>query len=177
MGHKFLSLPGTSGHYADTPDINLLDADTAHMHQSLGWWKQEDYTTLTLETDQPMFGDNSVKVIIDPDLITGPDFGAGSFSDMTRNVPILPNTEYTHSGDLYLDTAAGNLKVKASIRWHQSDGTLISTSASGDFTPTLGQIIRISQTATSPSNAAFAQLHADDRPESSRGARARSRAV
>ncbi len=159
MGHKLLSLPGLSGHYADTPDINLLDADTAHLHQSIGTWVDEDYTDVTLETDQPMFGDNSLRVIITPDLVAGPDFGAGSFTDMSLNIPISPNTEYTHSADMYLDTAGGALTAAAAIRWHESDGTLISTVAAAHVALTLGQITRLSHTATSPANAAFGHLN------------------
>ncbi len=63
MGHKFLSLPGTSGHYADTPDINELEADTSHVHQSLGNITGFGGATRTLETDFPLFGANSVKCV------------------------------------------------------------------------------------------------------------------
>ncbi|GAG43835.1 unnamed protein product, partial [marine sediment metagenome] len=34
----YFTLPGTAGNYIDTPDVNLLDADTAHLYQSVGEW-------------------------------------------------------------------------------------------------------------------------------------------
>ena len=38
MSDKYLYLPGASGNYASVADVNLLDADTAHIHQSIGDW-------------------------------------------------------------------------------------------------------------------------------------------
>ena len=37
-GSKYLWLPGSAGNYAQAEPVNLLDADTAHLVQSLGSW-------------------------------------------------------------------------------------------------------------------------------------------
>ena len=37
-GEKYLWLPGVAGNYAKAEPVNLLDADNAHLHQSIGSW-------------------------------------------------------------------------------------------------------------------------------------------
>jgi len=38
MAEPFVIFPGTAGNYISTDDVNLADADTAHLEQSIGEW-------------------------------------------------------------------------------------------------------------------------------------------
>ena len=38
MSDLRFKLPGSADHFIETDDINLLDADSAHIHQSEGFW-------------------------------------------------------------------------------------------------------------------------------------------
>lgn len=60
-GEKYLSLPGTSGNYASTPDVNLLDANTAHFEQSRGIWSWQSQTSISIDSSRSYFGNNSLR--------------------------------------------------------------------------------------------------------------------
>ena len=46
----YVTFPGTTGNYISTPDTNLLDADTAHLAQSDGGYRQASTTGGTLDS-------------------------------------------------------------------------------------------------------------------------------
>lgn len=72
---KYVIFPGTPGNYISTQDVNLLDADTAHLQQSTGLW-----TAGVLSTDHPLFGDNSLKITGGVDTSITPTTDAAMFS-------------------------------------------------------------------------------------------------
>jgi len=51
MSDRFLDLPGIAGHDASAPNVNLLDADNAHFHQTLGNWSGFAANTIAQSTD------------------------------------------------------------------------------------------------------------------------------
>ena len=59
---NFLALPGLSGHFADTPDLNLFESDDAHVQQSPGNWDQNTGPVPVLSSDvTALFGDFTIK--------------------------------------------------------------------------------------------------------------------
>lgn len=75
MTTPFVRFPGSSGVYAGTGDVNLLDADTAHVVQSVGLW-----TAGVVSTAQSFFGPSSLLVSGGVSTAITPVTDAASFS-------------------------------------------------------------------------------------------------
>lgn len=75
MSTPYVTFPGTSGDYVSSDDVNLLDADTAHLAQTRGLW-----TVGALSTDFPLFGATSLKVTGGVDTAITPATDAAMFS-------------------------------------------------------------------------------------------------
>ena len=63
---NYLYLPGASGNYASVADVNLLDADTAHLHQSVGDWVSGAGTSSVAQSTDvtPLFGNYTLKLTL-----------------------------------------------------------------------------------------------------------------
>ena len=152
-----LILPGLSGHFADTPDINLLDADTAHAQQSLGLHTQTSQvvnTQIATPSVVPPFGTTAVRF---ETLITGTVFVRipVSAGPLDPNAPVVaPNSLYTM--EVWAFTEASGVSGHGEFNWLTSSGGFAGTVA-GSNTPvalTAGTWTRFRHTGTSPSNAA-----------------------
>jgi hypothetical protein len=71
---NYLYLPG-AGSYPSVAEVNLLDADSAHLQQSTGQW-----SVGALSSTYALFGDNSLKVTGGVDTVLTPGTDAAMFS-------------------------------------------------------------------------------------------------
>jgi len=117
---RFVTFPGTSGAYVSTDDVNLLDADTAHLVQSEGEWDAGGAVTI----DAAAFGGFALQRTIS----TG-TFWQARGGPMASTLPVLPNTAYSVRGRLKAD-AANVTDLAFYIQWLDSGGTQISLSNS-----------------------------------------------
>jgi hypothetical protein len=141
-----------SGTYFSTPDVNLLDADTAHLHQSIAAFViDQNLTSLALSTDEPMFGDNSLKAVCD-------GVGTAIFKESSVDLhPVSSSTEYSLSCDALAAAGLSN-DWNIQIFWYNSSSGFISTSQGANITVTDAGVVRLFVTATSPGTAAFVRI-------------------
>ena len=91
-GTDYVYVPGASGNYLSQDDVNLLDADTAHIQQSVGEWSDNINSTPTSSTPSfgSVFGTKALKF-----------GGAASISEKTSaavlSFTVDATTEYTFS--------------------------------------------------------------------------------
>ncbi len=121
MSDLFVKFPDSPGNYADTPGTNLLvDADTAHLQQSVGKWKVSlGFTAPALSTDlPPVFGDTHLVVV-------GTVDGTGSLetADGVDGTPVAASTEYTFAASAGTDQAGTT--VNNLLFQYRSDGSYI----------------------------------------------------
>lgn len=110
MSDYYVAFPGTTGNYVSTDDVNLVsDADTAHVHQSIGQWlARGPGVTISLDSTVPIFGDNSVKVTM-PGTISDATWGAvtADTTDVANTaIPVSPST--TYSGSIVVNGVSGD---------------------------------------------------------------------
>jgi len=72
---RFVEFPGEADSYVATDDVNLLDADSAHLQQGVGQW-----SVGALSTTHVLFGDNSLKVTGGVDTVLTPGTDAAIMS-------------------------------------------------------------------------------------------------
>lgn len=158
----YVTLPGTSGNYFSTPDVNELPADDAHFQQSKAHWRNQQATdggTLTADATS-VFGDNILRFICDGTNVAFVNSGAANVA----NIAIAPNTEYTFS--LWMrssDTLEARLAIQS---WTAVPGFL--SQDQGSWTDiTDGDWTQISVTGTSDASAALAILVIEVRQQDS----------
>ena len=127
----YLTLPGSSGNYLSTPDLNLLDADTAHGHQSVGDWTAGAGASalVVASSGAPstmLFGDQAFKATTD---------GTGAVI-ASLTTPTLTAVEHTVAIDIYTSTAGR----EAFITLDGTDGTVTALTA--------GTLTRLEATTT-----------------------------
>lgn len=156
-GTDYAYLPGTSGNYFSRDDVNLLDADTAHMYQSVGTWSatfQSVFKGITADTSAP-FADSAIEV----EAIIGAD--RCDVSAPSAAVPISSSTAYaagvwvkfpgaiTGRMDLY-GNVGGRFKIGDTIPIPANTWTFVSsTGTSGGSDTTAYPYFRIDAAADS----------------------------
>jgi len=150
MPVPYVTFPGVNGNSITTPDVNLLDADTAHVSQSLGDWNVRG-TLSAREQSQaitPVFGDYHGLM----------SFGAGYNGVATTGglaaFPVIASTVYTASVSFASPTVG--LTSLIELHWFDSGGVQLSYDFE-EITPTAGWQ-RHHVTATAPANAVTASV-------------------
>ena len=93
MSDPFVSLPGSTGRYMSSADINLLDADTAHTYQSVGQWlAQANVNTPAVRDASGVYGGRAGFT----SLIAN-NSGAATTRVAIASIPVLTLTEYSLS--------------------------------------------------------------------------------
>ena len=158
---RFVSFPGTAGSYASTDDVNLLDADTAHMQQSIGRWTAES-GALTPEQSQamtPIFGTSHASAEA---FSTVPRVNSGSPGNYT---PATPGTTYSTSA--YMAKGAGaTAGLSARLRmvfWDAGEGLISRILGSQTLIPDALVWQHITQTEVAPALTAFISFEVEFR--------------
>lgn len=115
-------------------------------------WTANANTTLSRTTGFFSSGTASANLVA----IAAGTVGITSTTSTLGAAIVSPNLSYSASA--YLRSTAASRNGVISIVWLTTAGTTISTSAGASTALTSGSFIRISVTATAPSNAAFAYL-------------------
>jgi len=146
--------PGSSGNYISADDVNLLDADTAHLHQSIGGWVNNfRFGAPSLSTDlTPEFGSNHLQAIAS---------SAGEASIRwsavgTGSIPISAATE--HSINLRYANDQG-LDMGITVRQYDSGGNILSTVTEKNRSMAADTWTGHTYTFTSHASAAFVLLY------------------
>ena len=144
--------PGLAGNFIDTPDVNLVDADTAHLEQSLANWEGfAGGTAAALSTDLPrIFGSFHGEWLAAAGGSAG--LRANTATAGLGTIPILPSTVYTFGIDIASSTGIGECDVR--ISW--LDSGFVPLTNPFVQVPFTTAFVRAGLTETSPSNAAFA---------------------
>ncbi len=115
MSDLFVKFPGLAGNYISTPDVNLLDADTAHLQQSIGSWKHLLNTqNIALSSAvAPEFGDSvlvfesAAASVVIVQTATGVDAVSLPADDVAVSVRVMSPTGDALGLDWQLFTDAG----------------------------------------------------------------------
>ncbi len=142
MGQR-VRFPGVAGNYLETEDINLLDADTAHMQQSVGQWAggttgglPELVATPPLP---PPFGVTCLKTT--KTAATGSEMTLRNIGGNGDRVGVSPSTEYVSGMWVYVDTTAdlsGNTEARVGWEGATAGGGYVA-SYIGVYGPINGQ--------------------------------------
>lgn len=133
-----LHLPGTDGNYASIPDVNLLDADTAHLHQSQGAWAVVGASPVGLSNVRSLIGDNSLHMVSD---------GVDLFPVMSPKVSIVAGQKYSTTVQIYGDVI---VDVRNRLDWYDNTGTRINLSNGVWGQTVAGGWTEFTVTATAP---------------------------
>ena len=153
MTDKFV-LNGSAGTYLSTEDINLLDADTAHLQQSIGGWQvQAGAQTFQLIADgSASFGDNALETnltiaIANPEIrMSGVAAGEG--------MPVVAGNDYSILCRFRTDIA--NQEGAINVTWRDAAGTFVGQSLATVFVPVSGSTyVDVTATYTAPAGALF----------------------
>lgn len=131
-------------------DHNLLTVNQSSLETNTTGWENDTNTSISRDSGSGLNGTASL-------LLTSSASGDEKARTLsgTSGVPVTPATAYTAMAS-FKTSATRNVRV--GIRWYDSGGSLISTSDSGDFSPTSGVWTGYYFTAVSPYNAAFAAV-------------------
>lgn len=150
-GPAFQTFPGTSGFYASCSDVNLLDADTAHLEQSIGEWAVVVGSSSIIQSQAltPIFGNYH---------------GAYTATEATSSIftgngaaatPVSAATEYTWS--VYVAGAANAAAtVEVRMTYFDSGGSDNGNSGYSAAVPITGEFVQFSDTHTTPAGTAYA---------------------
>ena len=113
---RFVKFPGLAGSFADTPDVNILDADTSHLVQGQGFYP----TFQTPAAKAEAFGGVSNGRTLGP--------GAGSLrTELTNQAPpVPPSTELSVGMDCTYETGTCS-SVTGILRQHDSGGAQVGS--------------------------------------------------
>ena len=118
MSTPFITFPGTSGNYISTDDVNLLDADTAHLQQSNGNWGGAGGVASAVLSSEvtPVFGHSVLKMTHGvPSTTSRMLWGNG-----TSGAPVVPAQEYSIIMSLRATVAGREATLK--LEWFDSGG-------------------------------------------------------
>lgn len=109
----YATFPGVASQYQYTPDLNLLDADTAHLAQGLGLWADSTGNTTVSRSgvDPSAFGVGSVKAIT---AVASAENGIQVRFDSTPPPPTIGPTDIV-AGSFSVSTPTPSLQIRA--RW------------------------------------------------------------
>ncbi len=134
MGQPYVDYPGTNGRYASMSPVNLLDADTAHLQQSIGQWENHtNAANIALSAlVTPQFGTNLLRWTSGSAALSG----VRSAGNTTAAMPVSASTEYSFSVWVGSDDRTFTVQV----REFDAGGATLATT-----------ILTTSQAATLPS--------------------------
>ena len=144
---QYVYLPGTNDNYVSTPNVNLLDADTAHFVQGKSQWRNNTGTDggVVTASGASAFGPNVLRFTCDGGLIPKINTGNVAFTDFV----VSGSTEYAAGIDVLADFAD---RVRYTIQWW--DGLVFKTQEVGDwFDITAGVRIRLTVSGVSHADA------------------------
>jgi hypothetical protein len=154
-GVKHLALDGVFGSYADTPDINLNDADTAHVQQSIGRWTHNTGPALVLSTDvTPLFGDFTIKAV--PTGFTN-IFKTGSTALV--NHPASEGDIIAFAADIQVADPLPGRELRTHLDFRDASNVNVGTTASTPYVVVADTWQRTNTvTATAPADTAYVRL-------------------
>jgi len=139
--------------YLSTPDINLLDADTAHLQQSIGDWQPIALTTTpTLSTDvAPEYGLFTMKVVADETF-------TGLMQVATADDTVLIVGDSTYSLLVRLRAMSDDAwRAQTRLVWYNSVGSQIGVTPEGVGNGGT-EFFEISVNGVAPATAATAKI-------------------
>jgi len=143
----YVSFPGLAGNFISTPDVNLLDADTAHLQQSRGKWAGFGVGAPVLGSPiAPVFGDTCGVSVLAGDLT-----GIQTPSAVSTGILAEPNTEYTISISV-AGNSAGSPVGELRVLWFDNANGFLG--AGQNDLPYGSDWSRNEITLTSPANTA-----------------------
>lgn len=155
MPVPYVTFPGVAGNYVASSDVNLLDADTAHLQQSIGGWvSRVTAANFQLDTDlTPKFGDSELSFTRSTGAVTV----AAKSAIGLDGAPVAASTVYTGLAFVASQTVDATSEMK--LTWFDASGAQLTTSPAGAV-PSIGGTawIALSVTATSPATAAFCSI-------------------
>jgi hypothetical protein len=158
---SYVTFPGLAGNYADTPDVNLLDADTAHLYQSVGLW----YDRTTNNFGVPVRVNDAASEFsgtVQEWPATEGETGIGyvrTFTAGADNVPVVVGQDYSARLRVKLDNI--NRPFDFQVFWLDAVGGFVgSANLESDPTPPQGAWTVFSGTATAPAGAVHMGLGA-----------------
>ncbi len=124
MADLFVKFPGTAGNYISTADVNLLDADTAHIFQSVGAWAAgSGSTALSKVTDESSpFADAALE------WLPSVDNNRAIISSANSPVSISAATEYTIIMSLWCEVAT-DFRIEVVVDTGQVNGPTVTLPA------------------------------------------------
>ena len=153
---RFVTFPGISGSYASTDDVNILDADTSHLFQSIGDWSAFTGTPPIEAVADPQATFSGMALKLATITLGSPATRIRTNSGLS-GFPVQENTAYTISYLFWSNAASSGLGAGSQIHWYDAGGGFITNS-----NKTVGNFAEASQlgfhTATSPPLAAFALI-------------------
>ena len=139
----------------------VLDDDEAHQAAGIGTWVAEDFLTIARVadvTDPRAKSDWAIEATITSSS-PGPDFNHGSHTVMADNFPLAAGESvifgFWHKFITRTDSGAA---VAPFVRWYDSDGGLISTTASTFTITTAGYTYIEKEIGPAPAGTAFGRL-------------------
>ena len=117
---RSLILPGLTGHFADTPDINLMASDEAHIFQSIGLWNAiptgATHTLTPVANPETFSGFAKENVAT---LSTGVRIRCGAADDSENVAPVVGGQTYSFATLVFLERAGTITYV---VRWNDGAG-------------------------------------------------------
>jgi hypothetical protein len=153
---RALILPGSASDYASIESVNWLDADTAHLHQSVGSWSASlNMDAPAQSTDlTPAIGDYHGAAAV---AAGGPHSSASVETPTgTNGVPVAASTQYSVTARLASDTASRVGWVQ--VRWYDAVGSLLDFDSGSAVNLQTDGWTTATVTATSHASAAFAAI-------------------
>jgi len=153
MADLFVKFPGTTDHIS-TDDANHMDADTAHLEQSIGLWENSTgAATLQQSTDKPpVFGDYVLSWVS----------SAGGTCSITAGddaaPAVVPGQTISVSYDLWMPAARGVVELR--VRHYDSGGAYLGSVVVADSTTyPIDERFNLSGTYVVPVNAIAGSLN------------------
>jgi len=141
MGSGFITFDGTAGNHVTTPDLNLLDADTAHVYQSKGEW-----SVGTVVTDEPsQFGSSAIEY-------EWPASGQKYWQTITTSQAVTPSADYAASVTFKVATAASLVDEQARLilDWRDVGDSNLSFSYGSFVSVSDDGWVTLTETGTAP---------------------------
>ena len=150
-GEPYTWFPGTSGNYISTDDVNLLDADTAHVQQSLGFRAGSyRFGSDSLEADtEAEFGDYVSRHVATE---TNTDGFISITGEITNGVAISASTQFWARARFRPQTAG---EWRFSLIYWDAGGSYLGEDATSAVAVAAGEWHALTETKTTPASTAF----------------------